>query len=212
MNKLKTLIADKTISIEQRHRDTRSVPNYANYFLTTNHTDALALTQNDRRYYVLFSRLQTKPQVMRLKASGHFDRIFEMVRENAGGLRSFLLDRTIGADFDPIIAPESDYKAEMLDAGASPLQRATELAIADAPNPMVQPDLLSAKALREYLDVEARGLNRFSDQALAQVLRDLGFTTLGRVQMGEHKHTLWSSTPMEVEEARLVMKARIEGI
>lgn len=191
MNKLKTLISDPTISIAQRNTDTRSVPNFANYFLTTNHTDALALTENDRRYYVLFSRIQSKAEVRRLRDTGHFQRLFEMLDDNAGGLRAWFLNRKISPTFDHIIAPDSGYKSEMLDAAATPLHRAVELAIADNDNPLVAKDLLSSRSLREILEVEHRGLGRFTDQTLASVLREMGYTAAGRERMGDSRHSLW---------------------
>lgn len=191
MNKLKTLISDRTISIAQRCRDTRSVPNYANYFLTTNHTDALALTENDRRYYVVFSKIQAKKDVRELKNTGHFQRLFEMLENNAEGLRAWFLERRISPDFDPVIAPESNYKSEMLDAAASPLHRAVETVLTDGDTPLAANDLVSTTALRNVLETEHRGLGRFTDQTLASVLRDMGFSAAGRERIAGARHSLW---------------------
>jgi len=205
MNKLKTLISDRTISIAQRNTDTRSVPNFANYFLTTNHTDALALTENDRRYYVIFSRIQSKPEVRRLRESGHFQRLFDMLDSNPGGLRSWFLNRKISPSFDPVIAPESNYKAEMLDASATPLHRAVELALADNDNPLVAKDLVSTKSLRDILETDHRGLGKFSDQTLAAVLRELGFIAAGRDRIGDSRHSLWSRGKLPIQAVELAV-------
>jgi hypothetical protein len=211
MNKLKTLISDKTISIDQRNRDTRSVPNHASYFLTTNHTDALALTENDRRYYVVFSRIQSKLKVRELQQSGHFDRVFEMLETNAGGLRAWLLERRISPGFNPVIAPESRYKSEMLDAAASPLHRAVELAISDKDAPLVLTDLVSTTALRNILEAEHRGLGRFTDQSLGAVLRDLGFTSAGRIRLGNSRHSVWVRG-VAIEAAAALAQTRLNTL
>lgn len=211
MNKLKTLISDKTISIDQRNRDTRSVPNYANYFLTTNHTDALALTENDRRYYVVFSKIQTKQRVRELQASGHFQRLFEMLENNPGGLRAWFKTRSISENFNPVIAPESRYKAEMLDAAASPLQRAVETVIRDSDTALVQSDFVSATALRDVVEQNFRGIGRFTDQALASVLREMNYLSIGRIRIRDTRHSVWSRTNMSIEEATSIALRREKG-
>ncbi len=212
MNKLKSLIADKVIPIEQRNRDTRSVPNFANYFLTTNHTDALALTGNDRRYYVLFTKIQSKAEVRAIQATGHYQRLFAILREFPGALRKFFLDWKISESFDPILSPESAYKAEMLEAAASPLQRAVELAIADEDNPLVRSDLVSFTVLRQVLEATNSGLGRFTDQALAAVLRDLGYVNRVRLRIGDDRHTLWCpKNGYDAEQATNFAKLRIAG-
>lgn len=212
MNKLKTLISDRMISIDQRNCDTRTVPNYANYFLTTNHTDALALTENDRRYYVVFSRIQSKSEVRRLQAAGHFSRIFQMLDTNAGGLRAWLLRRKIGDRFNPVLAPDSSYKGEMLEAAATPLQRAVETAIADGDNALVRADLVSAKSLRDLLDTQ-RGLGRYTDQTLAAVLRDLGYTYVDRFRLGTERHSVWIRVErLDLSKAHEVANQRFRGV
>jgi len=187
------------------------VPNHASYFLTTNHTDALALTENDRRYYVVFSRIQSKLKVRELQQSGHFDRVFEMLETNAGGLRAWLLERRISPSFNPVIAPESCYKSEMLDAAASPLHRAVELAIADKDAPLVLTDLVSTTALRNILEAEHRGLGRFTDQSLGAVLRDLGFSSAGRIRLGESRHSVWVRG-VAIEAAAALAQTRLNSL
>jgi hypothetical protein len=212
MNKLKTLIADKTIAIDQRNRDTRTVPNFANYFLTTNHKDALALTENDRRYYVLFSKLQSKAQVRQVLATGHYGRLFDLIKQSPGAYRAALLDRVISPSFNPIVAPDSGYKADMLEAAATPLQRAVEEVFENRVNPQLRPDLVNFKLLRDVLEIEASGLGRFSDQALSAVLRDMGLQKIGRLCIKEgERATIWGVTGYTPESAVSVLQARIEA-
>src|SRR6185369_13812264 len=66
MNRLKPWITNDGITINEKFESSRDVSNITNYILFSNHQDALALTANDRRYFILKSPLQTKQQVQSL--------------------------------------------------------------------------------------------------------------------------------------------------
>jgi hypothetical protein len=78
--------------------------------------------------------------------------------------------------------------------------------LADGVNPLCKSDLVSLKVLRDLIDLEHRGVGKFSDQALASVLRDAGFVSAGRARIGGDRHTLWSrglSVEMALSTAQL---------
>lgn len=191
MNKIKPLITNATISINQRNRDTRVVPNYANYFIASNYQDALAINDNDRRYFVLFAEQQTKAQVAAI-GQEYYRRLYDLLRENAGALRSFLLDWKISDEFNPMQCPATRHKQGMVEAASSPLQKAVAQELEDGVNPLCKTDLVSLRALRDLIEIEHRGLARFSDQALSSVLREMGFVSAGRVRVGSDRHSMWS--------------------
>lgn len=53
MGCLQTLITEDTIDHSRKYFDRQSVPNYVNFFLTSNHEDALRLAEDDRRFFVV---------------------------------------------------------------------------------------------------------------------------------------------------------------
>jgi hypothetical protein len=205
MNKIKPLITNSTISINQRNKDTRTVPNFANYFIASNYQDALAINENDRRYFVLFAEQQTREQVAAI-GQAYYHGLYELIRANAAGLRSFLLDWPITDEFNPMQCPQTRFKSGMVEAASTPLQQAVMQELADGVNPLCKSDLVSLKVLRDLIDLEHRGVGKFSDQALASVLRDAGFVSAGRARIGGDRHTLWSrglSVEMALSTAQL---------
>jgi len=190
MNKLKPLITNTHISINQRNTDTRVVPNYANYFLTSNFADALAITENDRRYFVMFARQQTRAQVLAI-GQPYFRSLYDQLRRNPQALRTWLMEWDISPSFDAMYCPTTADKSLMTEAACPPLQRAVTEMISDGDNPLVQADLVSAKVLRQMIEQESRGLGRFSDQSLTSVLREIGYESAGRTRIDGDRHSIW---------------------
>lgn len=189
MDKLKPLISDDEISYSKKYEDNQTVPNTCNYLMFTNHHDSLAVHDDDRRYFVVASPLQRPEQVAALGGQPYFDRLFGMVKANAAGLRSWFEQWTISPNFNPDArAPMTKYLKELAEAAASPLMAAVKLAIEDEAHPLVRRDLLSIGCLRACMNQD---LKHFTDQALAGVLRELGWEKAGRHTLEEQRHSLW---------------------
>lgn len=191
MDKLKDLITDPVIPINQKRADARNVRNFANYLITTNYQDALALDESDRRYFPLFAKQQNKEEVARVWPHPYFPDLYALIKDNAGALRCWLLDWDVSDDFSPTYCPASGDRKHMIQHTSSPLRRAVEDAIADNDNPLVAADVLSTRVLRDKIEVD-RGVERFNDQQLSHVLRDLGYVNAGRVRLADgDRHRLW---------------------
>jgi hypothetical protein len=189
MNHLKPWITNDDIPINEKFRSSRDVRNISNYMMFSNHHAALALTNNDRRYFVVKSPLQTKAQV---KALGHdyFPTIFRMIRERPGALRAWLAEWEISPTFDPDgHAPSTIYAQQMAEDSATDLLSAVRRLMLEGDYPLLQYDIVSAKMLVDVLELE--GL-RVTGQQVAHVLREEGFTQLGRHAFGDERHYLWS--------------------
>ncbi|NDJ15597.1 MAG: hypothetical protein EBY17_31240, partial [Acidobacteriia bacterium] len=107
------------------------------------------------------------------------------------GLRAWFERWTISPEFNPEgRAPVTKYLKELADNAASPLMAAVRHAIEDEPHALVRSDLLSLSCLRGVLSGQT--LPDFSDQALASVLRELGWEKRERVLLEGIRHTLWS--------------------
>lgn len=88
-NRLKPVITDPTIRIEEKNCSIYSIPNKLNFLCFTNHEDALKIEHGDRRWLVVFS-----PAVK--KDSDYYERLFGYL-ENGGAafVKHWLLQRQI---------------------------------------------------------------------------------------------------------------------
>jgi hypothetical protein len=179
MNVLKELITNDDAPINKRNTSTMTMPNLTNYLLFSNFHDALALTEGDRRYFVIKSRLQTKEQIKALEDSGHFVRLFEMLENHASGLRYFFENYKIRDSFKPNgHAPRTVYADQIIDDVCDEVTATIKKFLADGIDPLVQHDLIAATALADKFTIE--GLKKPSGPHMASVLRTMGYQQVGR--------------------------------
>lgn len=189
MNAIKPLITNDDVSVDEKYRNNRQISNISNYMLFSNHHDALALTPNDRRYFVVKSPLQHKGQVLAL-GDNYFAPLYDAVRDMPGAFRSFLNDWEISPSFRPDgHAPRTIYVAEMVNDSAGDLTAAVRRMLLEGDYPLVQFDIASAKTLMDALQME--GLTRVTPQQVGQVLREEGFNQIGRHMFSGERHYLW---------------------
>lgn len=88
-NRLKPVITDPTIRIEEKNCSIYSIPNKLNFLCFTNHEDALKIEHGDRRWLVVFS-----PAIK--KDADYYERLFGYL-ENGGAafVKHWLLQRQI---------------------------------------------------------------------------------------------------------------------
>lgn len=209
MNAMKHLITNNDIPINERFRNTRNVENITNYMAFSNHHDALALTPGDRRYFVIKSPLQTKAQIVAL-GENYFPPLFAMIREHPGALRSFLADWEISPSFKPDgPAPRTKYVQEMVNDSANDLTATVRRMLLEGDYPLIQYDIVSAKALGEIL-TNVEGLTKVTAQQVAQVLREEGMHQVGRHMIGDDRHYLWSRNGHSPEEAAVLAQDRVK--
>lgn len=190
MDKMKPCISDDFVSVRNLYEPVTTVPNVSNYLMFTNHHDALAVHDEDRRYFVVKSPLQTAADIQRIGGDKMFEELYRLVSTHGGGIRAFFEQRKISADFKPDgRAPVTPYLRQLAQATASPLAAAVQDAIDDRSHALVSPDLVSITALRGVLPHDR--LPVFTDQGLAAVLREKGFVNAGRHVVEGAKHSLW---------------------
>lgn len=208
MNSLKPLITNEDISINERFRNQRQVPNITNYIIFSNHHDALALTPGDRRYFVLKSPLQTKAQVLAL-GDDYFAVLFNFLRDHPGAMRAFLMDWVISDDFDPNgHAPRTKYVNEMVNDSASDLTATVRRLLLEGDYPMIQFDIASSTHIHTILS-NVEGL-KVSAQQVGQVLREEGMHQVGRHLVGEERHYVWARAGINEAEAIAAIAERVK--
>lgn len=190
MNALKPLITNDDISINERNRNTRQAKNITNYMLFSNHHNALTITPNDRRYFVVKSPLQHKGQVQSL-GENYFAPIYAALREYPGAVRSWLNEWTISPDFRPDgHAPRTTYLADLVEDSASDVTAAVRRLMREGDHPLVQYDIVGSKALMDMLS-EEDNIRGVTPHTLTHVLREEGMEKVGRITIGEERQYIW---------------------
>jgi hypothetical protein len=214
MNKLKEPIADDHVSVNQRFRDNREVENFTNYLMFTNHRDALALEQRERRYFVVFSPLQTDKDIEALNQSEKLQPLQDLVDGGEfGGVRAFFEEWEISSDFCPNSPPpKTAYFAEMAKVTKSEMETVFDEIIAEGDNPMIKGDLLSASSLLAMLNTELP--KSVSAKALNQLLSSKNFNYVGRQTIMGERHQIWVNRnadffPFDNDDFEAIFKERI---
>ncbi len=195
VNKLKPMITNETVTIRRMQTNLYEVVNTMNYIATSNMKDALPVGDEDSRFFPIFTRFQTQESIRTFKrANPDYYRRLHGALTFAGALRKFFLEREIGEDFDPRDrAPESSYRAEMIEMNRSDEERALLDALVESDR-IDFTDLLLDSGLiyEEFMERDAippntKGLNR--------LLSTCGFSYLGRYTIGGDKRRFWSRRP-----------------
>ncbi len=101
VNKLKTVITDATIRIEEKNCSLYSIPNKLNFLCFTNHYDALKVEHGDRRWLVVFSpATRREPE--------YYTRLFGYLKDGgAAHVKHWLTQRNIELNGHGVAPPTS---------------------------------------------------------------------------------------------------------
>jgi hypothetical protein len=189
MNKLKPYITNGEVSIEKKGKDEISAHNCTNYLLFTNHHDALALQDEDRRYFILESAIQTKKQVRSLLPPSYFEALYHAINCRAAGIRAWLEAWPIPASFKPDAhAPDTIYLQNMVEASSTPLAQTIKELLRNRVHPLIAEDMVSSRQLASSVKME--GLNATS-AAVGGILRELEYVKVGDAKLGNDHHNIW---------------------
>jgi len=116
MDRTKSTFTNPRISIHRKGLDPYDAPNTTNYLLLTNHKDALPLTDDDRRYCILFSKMQQREG---LEKKDYFDRLYGVLKDR-DTLLNFFEQWELSKNFSQFQAPENGpSRKEMIDLNKS---------------------------------------------------------------------------------------------
>jgi hypothetical protein len=142
MNRLKDLITNNELTIVEKFRSVRHVPNVVNCIAFSNYHDFLYLEESSRRYAVVKSPIQSRPQVDELVARGHFDLLKAISQEHGGALRHFLMNVEIPDTFPTDgPAPRTIYAESMVEESKNRLRREIEDRI-ESGDPLIGRDVV----------------------------------------------------------------------
>lgn len=199
MNRIKPLITNNSIAINERFRSTRTVENHTNYLLFTNHHDALAIDENDRRYFVIKSPMQTRQQVFDL-GPDYFDDLYDMLENCPGGLRAFLEDYEINKDFNPHKVPgPTKYSKQLVEDTRSEVHTVIRDIIEQYPNGYVNNEIVCYGKLLDMIETSDYN-GGFKHPQIAAVLREEGYTSKGRLNIDGDRHRVWAKMDGELKD------------
>lgn len=198
VDRMKQYITNETIQIEEKGRDHRTVMNFTNYLIFTNHKDAIPVNDGDRRYCVIYSDIQSEV-ALDAKLGGkenvekHFDQLFSDVRTHAASLAAYFESREVGADFNPNgRAPSTRALATIKRLSKSADSDLLDDAICEFECGAICNDYVDVTWLQKLAKAEDFDLPKTS--SLSAILRDAGFEpTVNRTWIASTRknHTVW---------------------
>ena len=221
LDRMKPFFTNETVQIEEKGRNHRTVANFTNYLLLTNHKDAIPFGEDDRRYCVLFSRMQSEgalsDELGGDDAVGrYFEDLFGSAARHAGAIFGYLKERSISADFKPKgRAPVTAAKREMAMLTHSPDRLSIEDAIANHRCEVVGDTLLDVTYLRDL--VIADGNDWPNSRTVSAVLLELGYSKMeegkGRVKIAKDQkyHYVWTKQPSDCRGTLEKIKEYFDG-
>lgn len=125
MNGLKTIITDRRIAVESKGVDQEMEDNVANWIFFSNFKDAFPIDENERRYCIFYSSLQSARQIEDAGLDKKFfDDMYHWLELEQGyeQLADFYLNYPIEKGSLPHRAPQTSSYDEVIRIGRSPLR------------------------------------------------------------------------------------------
>ena len=199
LDRMKPFISNKTVQIEEKGRDHRTVPNFTSYLLLTNYKDSIPIIKGDRRYCVLFSRIQSEEALFdelggELGAGEYFNHLFDETERRADALAYFLMNYKISEDFNPKgRAPSTDSRDQMMNVAVSPIRSMIEDMIEEHDSDVINADILDVTRLNELIVLD--GNEPTKGNILTSILLELGYSSIRnrRIKIKEtgRYHYIW---------------------
>lgn len=214
LDRMKPFITNKTVQIEEKGRDHRTVPNFTSYFMLTNHKDAIPLADGDRRYCVLFSRVQSEDQLFdelggKVGAQNYFKKLFAETERRSDAMARFFLDYQISEEFSAEgRAPDTNAKQAMIDVNVSPARMLLESAIDEHQCGVINDEIIDITWLNELCESSETELPKTS--AISAILLELGFVQIKdrRTKINGKYHYVWYKDKKELNDTLVKAKVR----
>ena len=199
MDRIKPYITNDQILCEKKGRDVQTLPNFTSYLLLTNHKDAVPLDDEDRRYCVVYSRLQTSEQLHEYfggaeKVEEYFDRLFTMTRARPDAIARYFMDYKLPSSFKPFgRAPKTEAKSQMIDLAVSEVHQEVEDLLSRFKDSLITDEFIDVTHLNDVALLNGEVVPK--TRSLSSVLLDMGFRPIKggffRVYNPDRKHRVW---------------------
>ena len=189
LDRMKPLISNSSIPIEEKGRDVRTIPNFSSYMLFTNHADALPIAESERRYCVFETPFTSRAQLYQAfggadQSAAYYDALFDSLSAHPEALAYHLLNHVVSPSFKPSSqAPETSARTRMIEATVSSAQEALESAIETHACDIVSAALLDVTYLNNKCDMVLTPSGKPTivlpkGRALGNTLRDMGYVQI----------------------------------
>jgi hypothetical protein len=178
-NKLKPLIAapPKTLRVNEKFVPCYQVPNIVTPIFFTNMDNALAVSRQDRRYFVVWNEGQPR-------TADYFRSLVEWYESGGAALAARWLQQRDVTEFNakgaaPMTSAKQDMRKATLPEADALIVEAMEHC-----DPPFHRRFIRLTDVLQFLDTEMNGLCRVNRQQLARKLKAAGALALGRVTVG----------------------------
>jgi len=216
LDKIKPVLSNDHIAVEPKGRAGYSAPNFTSYLMLTNHQDAIPISNNDRRYCVIFTKQQTATDFFEEMGGedavgDYFNRLFSESDRRVDAIGRWLLDRKQGAEFNPSgRAPSTKGIASMRVANETDDQIAVREALSDYWCDVINENIVDVTHLNACALADSNNDAVLpTGRALGNMMRDLGYKPVGPgfFKVKGQKHRVWiKGHKLHDEEARKIVQ------
>lgn len=204
LNALKPYITNDSVPVHRKGKDEYEMVNTTNYVAFTNFSDALPLSDTDRRWFIIFTpwnRIEDMPVEPR-----YFDQLHDLIAGYPAELRRWLLDYKLADDFYPNgRAPHTAEKDTMIALGASEAEDLVRECIETGAEGVCS-TVLSSSCLTTALSFTDM-TEPLQTSALYRLLVKMGWSKVPRqIKWNGKAHRLWTRggsacDPVELRDA-----------
>lgn len=190
LNALKPYITNGSVEIHPKGKDSYEGVNTTNYIGFTNWSDALPLTDTDRRWFIIFTPWATKVDMPVDDPDRYFDELVEAIRTQPAELRRWLLEHPLDGFKPNANAPATAEKAEMIGMSVSD-DEDTVLGVIERGAEGVGATVLSSRCLTKALAFHASEV-RLETTTLTRLLTRLGWAKVAaQLKWKGGAHRIW---------------------
>lgn len=211
-NAIKENITNDRVTINRKGRGQLPIINISNFICFTNHSNAVPLEDNDRRWWVIFSPYASIADAAKAHGVDDLSDLFRTITRGAelyrGQLRRWLMEMAIPAWFDPDgHAPDTAEKGSMRDSGENE-EHSIARQVIDAGAVGVTFEAISSSCLtagmRSICIVE--GVDLPQGSKVNSMLNDLSYQSLGTMKIGKKIHRVWVKPGVSRDRARMLIE------
>ena len=169
LEKMKPLISNSTASVRAMNKDAEQQDNLANFYMMTNHENALPLDESDDRYLVVFTRFHTDDAVVQwreenyAKEGVHYvQTLYEHIKDHPWQFKAYFEKYQFSEYYRPKErAPRTRYRTIVANNARSEAENILHDLLEDDRYPCITSDILIMSHLKEAFQMHGvdRNLN-----------------------------------------------------
>lgn len=189
MNKLKPLITNDTVEVVRKGKDGKQVVNVTNYMALTNHMDALALDEGDRRWGVFKTKFDDRAAMLAEFDDAYWDTLHGAIDGEPEVIRGWLLNVPLEG-FNRVAGPDvSEHKKAMIHSTRTPDQVDVENAILSGWHGVTE-TVLATDCLNAAIHAET--MQRLNGKRMSNALESAGWVRMpDPVKWKAKKRIVW---------------------